>query len=104
MITFNRNGLTNEFLNIFQIYFFFIVTERNRLAKCTCATGSSDPVYIRLGNIGKVEVHDQAQVIDVDPAGSNICRHQDLHFAIFKELQSIVLKSQRMNQKKQQIS
>jgi hypothetical protein len=34
--------------------------------------------------------------------GNTKIYHTNKHFAIFKELQSIVLKSQRMNQKKQQ--
>src|SRR3954464_9787085 len=87
MIAFNGNRLTDEFLNILEVNFFFIITERNGFTKCAGTTGSSDTMHIGFRNIRQVKIYYEGQIIDVDTTGSNVCCHEDLHFPIFKTLE-----------------
>ncbi len=87
MIAHYGNSLADEFLNIPEINFFFIITERNGLTGGSGPAGSSDPVYISFRNIRQIKIDDQTKLVNVDPACSNIGCDEDLQFSILESLQ-----------------
>src|SRR5215207_10071503 len=46
------------------------------------AGGPSHPVDVRVLVAWSIEVHDVGDLVDVDPAGSHVRRHEDLHIAV----------------------
>src|SRR3954468_1320379 len=52
-----------------------------------CATGTADTVNEVFRHLWHVVVHDVRDVCNIDPAGSNVRRHQDTMFTIGEALQ-----------------
>ena len=55
--------------------------EADRLAAATGAAGAADAVHVRLGVDGEVEVDDVGDALDVEAAGRDIRRHEDVELA-----------------------
>ena len=56
--------------------------KRDGNALATSATNAADPVYIAFGGGRHVVVDNVGQRVDVEPAGGNICRNQQLGRAV----------------------
>ena len=41
-------------------------------------------MYIVLGNMGQIKIDHRGQLLNIDAAGSDICRHQNLHPTTFE--------------------
>ncbi len=77
MVFHNRNGLADQFLDIFQVGDLFGITEGDGFSFGACPGRAADSVDIGLGNIGKVEVDDHGELLDIDSPGGDIGRYQD---------------------------
>ena len=71
------NIFADQFLDIGEILFFLGVAEGNCDSFRTSATGTTDTMHIGFGDIGKLEVHDVREFIDIDASSGNIGGDED---------------------------
>jgi len=77
MIVNDRYRPGNQFLDVPQVFSFFLVTKGK---SGTAGAGPAGPAYtvnVCFGHIWQFIVDDMRQIIDVDTPGRNIRRHQD---------------------------
>ena len=77
MIVNHRYRPGNQFLDVTQVFAFFLVTERK---SGTTGAGPAGPAYtvnVCLGHIRQFIVDNMRQIIDVDTPRRNIRRYQD---------------------------
>ena len=60
--------------------------EADRVAGASRAAGAADPVHVRLGVGGDVVVDDVAHPLDVEPAGGDVGRDQDVELGVLELL------------------
>jgi hypothetical protein len=68
--------LLDQTFDVREKHAFFVVTEREGDAAGTGACGSANPMHIRFGDVGDVEVDDVADPFNVDAACSDVGCHE----------------------------
>ena len=80
MIGAHGNGAPDQLLDCLEVWPLIDITERDRSAGRTRPRGAANPMDIRLRLIGQVVVNDMRDAIDINAAGSNVCRYQHRGF------------------------
>src|SRR5436309_11285089 len=61
-----------------------VAHERHGLALDTCAAGAADAVYIILGDVRQVVIHDVRQRLDIETARRDVGRDQHAYFSFLE--------------------
>lgn len=72
MFAIDRDAHADGFFDLFKILVLVSRAERDALATCTRSGGSSDTMNISIGFKRYFEVHDMADLVDVDTPGGDI--------------------------------
>lgn len=73
-----------ESLDVFQQTGLIDADQRDRLPLATCPPSASDPMNVVLRHIGKLEVHNEGKLVNIQAAGSNVRGHQDMNVAVLE--------------------
>src|SRR5215471_17732199 len=80
-----RQSYFDQSLDVPQIsHFVGPCDQRDRNAIGAGARGAANAMDICLGHVGKIEVHDMRDTVDVDAAGGDVCGNQNTDFAAAK--------------------
>lgn len=83
----SRNRHADQSLNPREIALFLGSDEREGIASLLGAGGAADAMHVGLRLMGHIEVHDVADVLDVDPASGDVRRDENAGFAGAKRLE-----------------
>ena len=87
MVFHHRYRTGNQFLNILEELFFFLVAKGQRNAAGAGPAGPADAMYIGFGYIRQLEIDDMRQFVNVDTPGGDIGCHQNPRMPALKILQ-----------------
>src|SRR5690625_4063802 len=71
-------------LDIAKVILFAAVNEGDGFSGCFGAAGAADAVDVIFGLVGRVEVDDVRNGIDVDAARGNVCGNEDVELALLE--------------------
>src|SRR5690625_284035 len=79
-----RDAFAGVALDIAEVIFFAAINEGDRFSGCFGAAGAADAVDVIFGLVGRVEVDDVRDGIDVDAAPSHVCCNEDVELALLE--------------------
>ena len=85
----NRNGLTNNFLNVGQVVFFRLIYETNGNACFECATCSSDAVNIVFVMAGDLKIYYVRNFKHIYASSGNVGAHENANVTVFEILNRV---------------
>jgi hypothetical protein len=80
----HRDRLADQLFDVAQERCLLGIAERDRDAVRAGARGAADAVDIGFRHVRKIEVHDVADAVDIDPAGGNVGGHERAHIPLAK--------------------
>src|SRR5690625_5170771 len=79
-----RDASAGVAVDIAEVIFFAAINEGDRFSGCFGAAGAAEAVDVIFGLVGRVEVDDVRDGIDVDAARSHVCCNEDVELALLE--------------------